>query len=894
MSPPVKQWEQDGGWYEDAKGDYRTNTATGGGGGKQQQGNVFHPEFSKEELAELFSVKVDAIGAETTEADVYEVFSRYGEVRDIYIPKESDGYTNKPFCFVRYGLEEEAQRSLTVHDVRLPGGRTDVRVHLSTRHPVDKGPRPRSAMPQQQPEQMPPPPPPPQQQQQPQAHYSRRPPVKLDMSPTARMAQQKSYDDSPGHHARETNDPARPELFSLKVDCLAADTAPAELVNIFSIYGVVREVYIPEGAYYGFVRFGKESEALAALAANQTIVLRGASHPMRVELSVHNNKQLFKPLERRMYTAPSQPQQEQQQQWRNWRLDPPRVEDLTPTDKEARDKLISVKVDGIEDATNHRQEVYEMFSEFGKVREVYVPIGRSYNPPKYMFVRYATLEEGEASLSLNGRTVGGWPIRCSIAKKLTSSSATHGALPPPSASTASGSWSRRPPVPTSSDGWTEQEQRRGWRVSVPARATKTEHSRDESGYSGGHYSWKDHRESASYSQQRPKRQVLSAQERERMFSVKVNNVGWDITEDEIEDVFSEFGYITEVYHPKDKPFAFVRYASEEEAMNSLSANGVRYLHGQPVACEFSRRGPADPEAAVLVEDPIGNEPYHPSIGDPFETITIVDGIGLNATQSELLDIFGRYGEVADIYIPKDNRPGFGTGYCFVRYPDIRMAEAALEVDNRVTLPGRPGPIHCSLAAKRQMHNSREEQEPAGSQWEYSSRTPEWQVSSGHRSFPSRNDVRAEPYSQTPRGRWESSSNPIYTDTRHVRREAPLPSDLPAPPGFERYMTDNFQQQPRDREDYIYERYSHYRPSYPLPASARPLPVAREAVFDDRVPRQPQLYSNRTEESRLSDSRGAVGVAPTTPAKPGSYYARYSHYRPGPKSFEKYMGEGVRV
>ncbi|KAF4712109.1 hypothetical protein FOZ62_006863, partial [Perkinsus olseni] len=232
------------------------------------------------------------------------------------------------------------------------------------------------------------------------------------------------------------------------VSCLAADTAPVELVRIFSVYGVVREVYIPEGAYYGFVRFGRESEAIAALAADQTTVLRGASHPMKVELSSHHRQQ-FRPLERRSYTAPASlsPQQQRRQAddnydsygtpappsdtlqqgrfsrpsygdqrpanntprngWstsaaaappaerRPWRPNPARVEDLPSVDKETRDRLVSVKVDGLDEPGKYRQEVYELFSETGKVCEVYVPMARAFGSPHYMFVRYSTTEEAE-------------------------------------------------------------------------------------------------------------------------------------------------------------------------------------------------------------------------------------------------------------------------------------------------------------------------------------------------------------------------------------------------------------------------------------------------------------------------------------------------------------------
>lgn len=54
--------------------------------------------------------------------------------------------------------------------------------------------------------------------------------------------------------------------------------------------------------------------------------------------------------------------------------------------------------------------------------------------------------------------------------------------------------------------------------------------------------------------------------RSEIVPLQVNNVGWETTEAEIEGIFSDYGYITEVYHPRDKPFAFVRFETEREAM----------------------------------------------------------------------------------------------------------------------------------------------------------------------------------------------------------------------------------------------------------------------------------------------------------------------------------------
>ncbi|EER04444.1 splicing factor,putative [Perkinsus marinus ATCC 50983] len=261
----------------------------------------------------------------------------------------------------------------------------------------------------------------------------------------------------------------------------------------------------------------------------------------------------------------------------------------------------------------------------------------------------------------------------------------------------------------------------------------------------------------------------------------------------------------------------------------------------------------------------------------------VDGIGLNVSQAKLNELFSRYGEVMDIYIPKDNRPGLGTGYCFVRYPDIRMAEAALELDNRITLPGCTAPFHCSLAGRRQMYESHNHRMSAGSSEYPSYATPGGSMDSRRSSW---NESRTVPYPSRGWEQWESAPRGVITDARQPSREAPAPSELPATPGFERYMIDNFQQRPLNRENYFYDRYSHYRPREMMPMSAKSsMPaVGRKVGFDDRTPRQP--YSGRLAEVGSVDNQRA----PLADA----YYGRYSHYRPGPKSFEKYMGDAVRV
>merc|ERR1712048_489221 len=66
----------------------------------------------------------------------------------------------------------------------------------------------------------------------------------------------------------------------------------------------------------------------------------------------------------------------------------------------------------------------------------------------------------------------------------------------------------------------------------------------------------------------------------------------------------------------------------------------------------------------------------------------IDNLSYRTDTETLRRKFGKYGEIGDVYIPKDRRNGESRGFAFVRYPDKRDAEGAIDGLNGYELDGR--------------------------------------------------------------------------------------------------------------------------------------------------------------------------------------------------------------
>ena len=69
-------------------------------------------------------------------------------------------------------------------------------------------------------------------------------------------------------------------------------------------------------------------------------------------------------------------------------------------------------------------------------------------------------------------------------------------------------------------------------------------------------------------------------------------------------------------------------------------------------------------------------------------------------KEELSDIFGKYGEVKDCYIPRDHATGQSRGFGFVRFEREDDAQAAIEGCDNMDVNGRALRVQVAQVKRR--------------------------------------------------------------------------------------------------------------------------------------------------------------------------------------------------
>jgi len=72
---------------------------------------------------DMISLKIDGIGHRTHVDDIEDLFSKYGKVGDVYIPKDHRTRENRGFGFVRYFSKHDAEDAIDALDGRKFDGR---------------------------------------------------------------------------------------------------------------------------------------------------------------------------------------------------------------------------------------------------------------------------------------------------------------------------------------------------------------------------------------------------------------------------------------------------------------------------------------------------------------------------------------------------------------------------------------------------------------------------------------------------------------------------------------------------------------------------------------------------------------------------------------------------
>jgi hypothetical protein len=76
----------------------------------------------------------------------------------------------------------------------------------------------------------------------------------------------------------------------------------------------------------------------------------------------------------------------------------------------------------------------------------------------------------------------------------------------------------------------------------------------------------------------------------------------------------------------------------------------------------------------------------------------IDNLSFDLTPDEITDMFMEFGELGDVYVPRNHYTQKSRGFAFARFVDLQSAEAAIEAMNEKEIAGRI--IRCTMADEK--------------------------------------------------------------------------------------------------------------------------------------------------------------------------------------------------
>ncbi|XP_047143366.1 serine/arginine-rich splicing factor 2 isoform X2 [Hydra vulgaris] len=82
------------------------------------------------DISDLYSIKIDNLSSRINMAEMERYFKKYGELGDIYIPRDRNTHESRGFAFVRYYEERDAEDAMDSMDGKVIDGR-EIRVAMA-------------------------------------------------------------------------------------------------------------------------------------------------------------------------------------------------------------------------------------------------------------------------------------------------------------------------------------------------------------------------------------------------------------------------------------------------------------------------------------------------------------------------------------------------------------------------------------------------------------------------------------------------------------------------------------------------------------------------------------------------------------------------------------------
>lgn len=166
----------------------------------------------------------------------------------------------------------------------------------------------------------------------------------------------------------------------------------------------------------------------------------------------------------------------------------------------------------------------------------------------------------------------------------------------------------------------------------------------------------------------------------------IKNLNWKTTEEGVRGLFGKVEGLKSVTLPKKKGpngellpmgFGFVVYENRQQALKALNRFNEKALDGHVLQLKFSARKDVVTTKKRKVTE-AGNE---------GNTKLLIRNIPFEATRSELRELFGAYGQLKSLRLPK-KFDGTSRGFVFVEYLSADDAKTAVKALSSTHLLGR--------------------------------------------------------------------------------------------------------------------------------------------------------------------------------------------------------------
>ncbi|KAI8322899.1 RNA-binding domain-containing protein [Martensiomyces pterosporus] len=189
------------------------------------------------------------------------------------------------------------------------------------------------------------------------------------------------------------------------------------------------------------------------------------------------------------------------------------------------------------------------------------------------------------------------------------------------------------------------------------------------------------------------------EEEEKVYSAFVGNMPFNVTDETLTELFSQFGKVTgarvsiKAASGRSRGFGYVDFATDEARKKAIEASGEVDIEGRKLKVEETTSSAR--EAGAKFDG--GSDGKGKKKSDKLNTL-FVGSISFNSTEESIRAAFSKYGHIAAIRLPTDPDTGRLKGFCHIEFSNAKDAAKAMEL-NGTEVDGRKVVLDFAVSRK---------------------------------------------------------------------------------------------------------------------------------------------------------------------------------------------------